>query len=589
MRGRMGFGVLCSALALGCSQLPFPRQEPEQVLTLLHTSDIHSRVWPFRSRISAFEADLGLGPAGAVEELGGLARLTTLLESERRRGNTLWLDSGDALEGAEVFHRYGGRVELTLLSSLGLGAMALGNHELSLSGAELGDLLTGAARFPVLAANLRTRVDSPLAGLLRASAVLEVGGLRVGVVGVANHDSPPNLASPDNPWGVEDLTNLAAEVQAAVDQLLPQAALIVVLSHLGLDGDRALVQATTGIDLLLGGHQHILTAEPEWQQDCASTALQDERGCSPRRVPIVHSGAYSKWLSRLELTLAPDPAEPGQLELLQLALTHLPLGSQVAPDASVTAFLEALRPAPEPPLAFLPAPLPRAAALGGDSPLGSLTAGAMLLATEADIALLNSSGLRSDLEAGVLQGSDLELAFPFDEPWRLGWLSARSLRQGLERAAWRSAGRNCVSVLQVAGLRLRLHCGACSARRSDCLEVVRPSAFGDLALLDDQLLLVALPAYLTLAGADFEDAASDTTEISGSVSDALRRYVATLPAAGEADVAACAASLGHFAVSRCVEAFGPVACPLSTEHARSICRELPAVGGGRDDRVEMLP
>src|SRR5882724_1378346 len=194
MRGRKGLGVLCSALALGCNDLPISRQQPERALTLLHTSDIHSRVWPFRSRISQFEAELGLGHAGAVEELGGVARLATLLEAERRRGAALWLDSGDALEGAAVFHRFGGRVELQLLSSLGLNAMALGNHELSLSGGELGELLSGSASFPVLAANLQAESASPLAGLLASSAVLDAGGVRVAVVGVANPTSPPNLA-----------------------------------------------------------------------------------------------------------------------------------------------------------------------------------------------------------------------------------------------------------------------------------------------------------------------------------------------------------------------------------------------------------
>jgi 5'-nucleotidase/UDP-sugar diphosphatase len=627
MRGRIGFGVLCSALswgrrhappplkkhsflslpstrrlrrfrqlvfhtsllALGCGDLPLSGQQPERTLTLLHTSDIHSRVWPFRSRISEFEAELGLGHAGAVEELGGIARLSTLLESERHRGASLWLDSGDALEGAEVFHRFGGRVELELLSSLGLNAMALGNHELSLSGSELGELLTRSASFPVLAANLRPELASPLAGLLTAGAIFDADGLRVAVVGVANLASPPNLVSPDNPWGLEAGASLAANVQSTIDQLSPQAALLVVLSHLGLDGDRALVQGTTGIDLVLGGHQHIVTREPDWQEDCASRALQDERGCSPRRVPIVHSGAYSKWLSRLELALAPDLATPGQLELADLTLSQLPLANSVAPEARVAAVLDSLGPPPEPSLAFLPEPLARASALGGDSPLGNLTADAMQLATEADVALLNSSALRGDLEQGVLGRSDLELAFPFDELWRLGWLSGRSLRQGLERAAWQSAARGCVSALQIAGLRLTMRCGACSARDSGCLELAHTAPLAGAELGDDELLLVALPAYLTLSGADFEDVAATTSEISGSVPDALARRLADLPRPEADDTSACVTSVRHWPTSRCASAFGPEACPLSTERAQRACRALPVVRGGRDGRIEMLP
>src|SRR3954471_20955357 len=128
MRGRLGIPVLCGAMALGCGEAPASLPEPIRALTLLHTADIHSRVWPFRSRISRFEAELGLGEPLALAEVGGAARLATLLEVERGNGATLWLDSGDALEGAEVFHRFGGSLELELLSALGLGAMALGNH-----------------------------------------------------------------------------------------------------------------------------------------------------------------------------------------------------------------------------------------------------------------------------------------------------------------------------------------------------------------------------------------------------------------------------------------------------------------------------
>src|SRR6478752_1950684 len=161
MRVEAAWVVLCGALAGGCGDVVAEREAVRE-LTLLHTSDIHSRVWPFRARISSFEAELGLGEAASLSEVGGVARLATLLGRERQRGASLWLDSGDALEGAPVFERYGGRLELELLGSLGLSAMALGNHELSLSAPALADLLASSAEFPVLAANFQPRAGSPL-------------------------------------------------------------------------------------------------------------------------------------------------------------------------------------------------------------------------------------------------------------------------------------------------------------------------------------------------------------------------------------------------------------------------------------------
>ena len=525
----MGLLVLCGVLALGCGNAPAGANGQKLALTLLHTSDIHSRVWPFRSRISRFEAELGLGEPLTRTEVGGLARLATLLTRERRNRDALWLDSGDALEGAEVFHRFGGSVELELLSAMGLGAMALGNHELSLDDVALGPLLQDFAAFPVLAANLRPAGDSALSGRLLPSALLEVAGVRVGVVGVANPRSPPDLASRANPWRLEPAPDLAAAVQDAVDAVAPRAALIVVLSHLGLDEDRALVSRTSGIDVVLGGHQHILTPEPEWQDDCNSAELQDAPGCSPRRVPIVHSGAYACWLSRLELQLAPDPAAPDSLELETLALSHLPVTASVPADPQLQRYLEARRAPPEPPLAFLPESLARRSALAGDSALGNLTTDALMAATGADVAIVNSSGLRADLEAGPLLRSDLELALPFDEPWRLVWLSGRDLRQALEQSALRSAQRGCESVLQLAGVRLRVRCSACAARRRDCLEIARSGPLGDAALADDAWLLVVLPVYLTLGSGDFAAVGMSGRDIAGTAVDFIASYLQEQP------------------------------------------------------------
>jgi 5'-nucleotidase / UDP-sugar diphosphatase len=525
----MGLLVLCGALALGCGNAPVATNGPRLALTLLHTADIHSRVWPFRSRISRFEAELGLGDPLSLVDVGGVARLATLLRHERRNRDALWLDSGDALEGAEVFHRFGGSVELELLSALGLGAMALGNHELSLDDVALGELFSDFAAFPVLAANLRPASDSALSGRLLPSALLEIAGVRVGVVGAANPGSPPNLTSRANPWRLESAPDLATAVQAAVDDIAPRAALIVVLSHLGLEEDRALVSRTSGIDVVLGGHQHILTAEPEWQDDCTRAELQEARGCSPRRVPIVHSGAYARWLSRLELQLAPDPAAPATLELETLTLAQLPVAASVPADAQVEQYLEGRRPPPEPPLAFLSRPLARRSALAGDSALGNLTTDALLAATGADVAIVNSSGLRADLEGGPLLRSDLELVFPFDEPWRLVWLSGRDLRRALAQSAVRSAQRDCESALQVAGLRLQVRCNACAVRGADCLEISRPGPIGDVALVADAWLQVVLPAYLTLGSGEFAAVGDTGVDVAGTAVDFIARYLRAQP------------------------------------------------------------
>jgi 5'-nucleotidase len=546
-------------------------------LTLLHTSAVHSRLWPFRDRVSNLDARLGLGREGELGELGGAARLATLLAEERRRGAALWVDSGDLLEGAPVFGRYRGAVEVELWGALGVSAMALGNHELALEEQEL-EQLFGRAPFPVLASNLVPRRG---ARWLTSSTVVWAGGNPIGVVGCASEGSPPSLGAADNRWGLT-VVSAAAAVQAAIDELRGRASLVVLLSHQGLEADRALVRETSGIDVVLGGHQHALTVQPEWEEDCAARALKQARGCAPRRVPIVHSGAYGRYLSRVELRLRPAPAAPGALEVTSVALAHLPISEQVAEDAAIVERLEPFRASAEPPLAYLPAPVSRRSAVSGDSALGNLVTDAVRAETGADVVLLNQTGLRDDLEAGPLLAGDLALAFPFEEPWRLVWLSGSELRAGLNRAARKSAARGCETALELAGLWWRVRCAACAGEQTRCWRAGR----GDTELQDDARVLVALPAYLASPGAEFEAVGARGEERHLSISEVVGRYAAAFPPVS--DLHGCARALEHASPSRCAEAFG-IGCPVRGERALYVCSRLPQLEGAHDGRIQMLP
>jgi 5'-nucleotidase len=587
---RAGWTLAVILVGLGCKGAPLPDSSAqngarETRLTLLHTSDLHSRVWPFWARISAFEAKLGLGRAGALEQVGGFARVAYVLDRERQSGAALWLDSGDALEGAEVFGRFKGQVELELLSKLGLSAMALGNHELSLPAVELSALLQHAP-FPVLAANLEGRAGSPLSGRLGSSAFVHAEGLVLALVGVANPHSPPDLLGSENAWGLAVAADLAAAVQATIDAVAPRADLVVLLSHLGLDADRELVSATTGVHLVLGGHQHLVTEVPDWQQDCLLPVLRGQRRCVSKPVPIVHSGAYGKLLSRVELSLAAT-GSGGAWQVTQVALAQLPLAASVPAAPDVLQRLAELEPPAQEPLGFAPEPLRRRAALGGDSALGNLVADALASVTGADVVLLNSSLLRADLEAGLVLQTDLELVLPFAEPWVVARISGARLGQGLLQSALRSAARACEAGLQVAGIELRIDCAACRADRSGCVQALRRGPFGAVQLGDAEIVQLVLPGYLTRHGADFEGLNGEETALEPSLVEALARQLRAMTQG--LDAGPCVQALAGLAPARCQQAFSSEGCPIDPQRARSWCGSWPWIVGGADGRIQMLP
>ena len=123
-------GILSLFMTFGCTQT---RETPNLVgqdmrLTLLHTSDIHSRILPYTVTPNRFERQDGL----VIENkpFGGIARMATVVEDERRRSTrSLWLDSGDIFQGAPIFNLFHGEAEVRALSRAGLDVSVLGNHE----------------------------------------------------------------------------------------------------------------------------------------------------------------------------------------------------------------------------------------------------------------------------------------------------------------------------------------------------------------------------------------------------------------------------------------------------------------------------
>lgn len=417
-------------------------------LVLIHTSDLHSHLFPERQQISASDAARGLGVQGSVSEVGGFARIAAIVNDVRSGAErSLYLDSGDVLEGTAVYSEFHGEPELRALSELGVAAVALGNHDLDPSAAELAERQRRFATFPVLSSNLISHGE--LSEVLSPSLVVEAGGLRVGLIGVANPHSPSGLERRDNPWELE-LSPSASAVQRALDAL-PPVDLVVVLSHLGLAGDEALIRDTSGIDVVLGGHQHIVTEGALERTDRAG-----------RVVRLVHSGALGRYVGELDLELSPAQGEAGR-EVEGARFTILPVNAEQAEDSAFVALLEPYRERLEAigygkPLAFALAKVERNAVNGGDSALGNWVTDALRRETGADVALLNATGIRADLPPGELSRESLVAALPFDDPLTVLTLTGGELRQLLNQQARIASERECRTPIQVSGMSLELKC-----------------------------------------------------------------------------------------------------------------------------------
>lgn len=241
------------AVLLVCTAASLDAQEV--TLQIFHTNDTHSRIEPTAK------------DAPKLADRAGYVRRNTYIKKMRQQYPDLLLfDSGDYWQGTPYFNMFKGEVSLMLMQEAGYDAVALGNHEFDF-GMENAKEQFEKVDFPVLCANYDF-TGTPLEGVVKPYVILERKGLKIGVFALA--PMPEGLIQKTKFKGVKYLNPIQVAQETA--DFLRSAArcdMVVCLSHLGFTpngidemGDKKFVAATTGIDLVLGGHSHTYLEEP---------------------------------------------------------------------------------------------------------------------------------------------------------------------------------------------------------------------------------------------------------------------------------------------------------------------------------------
>lgn len=263
MMKRMLALLLAAMLLLGAWALSAAAEDGQRV-TVLFTHDMHSHFEPV--------------PAEDGGTHSGFARLKTLVDRERAKGDVLLLDGGDFSMGTLYQAVYAtDAAELTMMAELSYDATTIGNHEFDYRGVGMANMLNTAVENAereglTLPALLNANIDWSTVKdeggeALRAAmenygakpaVMLECSGVKVGVFGVMGVDSQD--CAPLAPVDFIDVTECAKQ---QVAQLQAEGAeLIVCLSHSGVwdeaerSEDELLAQAVPEIDLIISGHTH---------------------------------------------------------------------------------------------------------------------------------------------------------------------------------------------------------------------------------------------------------------------------------------------------------------------------------------------
>ena len=303
----------CTALALAGVLLlaavpcawPVCAQEaaPGTAVDIVFTHDTHSHLNTFTTVVDGLET-----------ELGGFARMNTLIEAQRAQNpDTLVIDGGDFSMGTliqTVFETQA--AELRMLGHLGCDVTTLGNHEFDYRSKGLANMLTSAqASGDAVPAMVVCNVDwdtMEAEGLTEGQqrlkdaftaygvsdyTVLEKGGVDIAVVGVFGKDAlacaPTCELKFEDP--IEAVKQTVADIKANED-----VDMIVCVSHSGTwedeskSEDELLAKAVPDLDLILSGHTH--------------TEL--EKPIQHGSTYVVSCGEYGKNLGELTLTQQAD-------------------------------------------------------------------------------------------------------------------------------------------------------------------------------------------------------------------------------------------------------------------------------------------
>lgn len=234
---------------------------------------------------------------------------------------TLVLDSGDQFFGSVYFSYFGTEPLIKMMEFMSYDVLSLGNHEFDLGTAELLNYLSQVKKDYVC-----TTLDlesSCLKGMTKKSIVKTLTGcgdggetIRVGILGAIDISVVNQSSQDEGVKGLDVVEELNKEAELLKTGPEP-VDIVIVLSHLGIGVDYSTAEKLKNVDIILGGHSHVLyTQRTEYNglvdnlddsyyegynsesQGPAPLAVKTESG-TPEYIPIVHSGCYGEYITHL--------------------------------------------------------------------------------------------------------------------------------------------------------------------------------------------------------------------------------------------------------------------------------------------------
>jgi 2',3'-cyclic-nucleotide 2'-phosphodiesterase (5'-nucleotidase family) len=261
------------------------RNGKANLITLLHTADIHSQLY----KHDEFFIENG---KPVYKKRGGLASLKTMINSLRNQNaaNTLVIDGGDCFQGSGIAALSEGRAIVPLMNNIGYDIMLPGNWEVVYGKEMMMKDMFGYDALKVCANMYHDTQDDMKGDLIFPPYyVKHLAGIKIGFIGY-NDPLTPKRQSPAYCDGMK-FTPPEANVAKYIKILreYEKCQLVFLITHMGLAQQFGLsnMEQVKGVDYILGADTHERLRQPI-------------QGAYAR---VTEPGAFGSFMARLDLVM----------------------------------------------------------------------------------------------------------------------------------------------------------------------------------------------------------------------------------------------------------------------------------------------
>lgn len=353
---------------------------------------------------------------------GGAARIAAVVEQERAAaknagGQVMVTFGGDMVSPSLLSGFDKGAHMIDLANAIGFDVAVLGNHEFDFGPEVLQQRLSESA-FPWLAGNVSSADGKPLPHTA-ATKIFTYGDYKIGVLGLLTPETSV-LSSPGDGIAFASVVEVGARLAGELKDA--GADLVIALTHNDAGSDVALLNDVPGIDMVLGGHDHLAFTRYDGRQVVFKSSSQGNYvGVLRLTVDRVESRGKMRlvWTPSFELHHT-SMVEPNAAIAEKVAVYQGRLDSELGqPVGETTVELDTRR----------------AAVRGAETLFGNLITDAMRMATGADVAITNGGGIRGDkvYPAGtMLIRKDVLTELPFGNTTVVLKITGAMLKEALE-------------------------------------------------------------------------------------------------------------------------------------------------------------